>query len=73
MTGRRRSAAAAAAALALAFAGCAAAPAAGAPPWRELFDGAALGGFAVTDFGGQGEVAVRDGRLWLARAGQRPG
>lgn len=67
MTAPRRSAAALALAATIALAGCAAAPDAGsgAPPWRELFDGKALGGFAVTDFGGQGEVAVRDGRLHL--------
>jgi hypothetical protein len=69
MTARHRSPAAPALALAiaLAFAGCAAAPDAGsdAPAWRELFDGKELGSFAVTDFGGQGEVAVQDGRLLL--------
>jgi hypothetical protein len=67
MTAPHRSAAALALAATIALAGCAAAPVAGsgAPPWRELFDGKALGGFAVTDFGGQGEVAVRDGRLVL--------
>lgn len=55
-----------AAALAL-LAGCAGAPdaAATAPAWRPLFDGQGLGAFAVTDFGGQGEVAVRDGALVL--------
>lgn len=38
-------------------------------PWRELFDGRHagrdLGAFTATDFGGQGDVAVRDGRLCL--------
>ena len=34
-------------------------------PWHELFDGSSLGQFVSTDFGGQGEVAVRDGRLQL--------
>jgi hypothetical protein len=48
----------------LALAGCAAAPA-GEPPWRPLFDGRSLAGFEITDFGGQGEVAVRDGRIRL--------
>lgn len=43
----------------------AAAPAPIPSAWIDGFDGAALGGFAVTDFGGQGEVAVRDGRLVL--------
>jgi hypothetical protein len=67
MTARHRSLAAPALALAIAFASCAAASGAGSasPPWRDLFDGKALGGFAVTDFGGQGEVAVRDGCLLL--------
>jgi hypothetical protein len=35
------------------------------PPWHELFDGRSLGQFVSTDFGGQGVVAVRDGRLQL--------
>jgi hypothetical protein len=34
-------------------------------PWTELFDGRSLGQFVVTDFGGQGEVAVADGALHL--------
>lgn len=34
-------------------------------PWHDLFDGRTLQGFAVTDYGGQGEVAVREGRLHL--------
>jgi hypothetical protein len=34
-------------------------------PWRELFDGRSLGEFVVTDFGGQGEIAVRQGLLRL--------
>ena len=34
-------------------------------PWHELFDGGSLGQFVSTDFGGQGEVTVRDGRLEL--------
>ena len=34
-------------------------------PWVELFDGATLGGFVATQFGGEGEVAVRDGAIEL--------
>lgn len=34
-------------------------------PWTELFDGRTLSAFTVTDFGGQGTVEVRDGRLHL--------
>lgn len=34
-------------------------------PWTELFDGRSLGQLVVTDFGGQGEVLVQDGRLEL--------
>ncbi|MCA8950260.1 MAG: DUF1080 domain-containing protein [Planctomycetes bacterium] len=34
-------------------------------PWTELFDGRTLGAFASTRFGGEGEVAVRDGELRL--------
>ena len=47
----------------LLLAACAAAP--HQPTWHELFDGRTLGGFVVTDFGGQGEVEVKDGRLCL--------
>lgn len=43
--------------------GCRTAPPA--PAWQQLFDGQGLGAFTSTDFGGQGEVAVRDGRLQL--------
>jgi hypothetical protein len=45
------------------LAGCTTGPAAA--PWTDLFDGAQLGKFVVTDFGGQGEVAVRDGAIEL--------
>jgi len=55
---------AASAALACLLAACAAAPPAE-EPWTDLFDGRSLAGFEVTDFGGQGEVAVREGRLRL--------
>jgi hypothetical protein len=34
-------------------------------PWQPLFDGRSLAGWQITDFGGQGEVSVRDGRLCL--------
>jgi hypothetical protein len=47
----------------LALAGCASAPTPAA--WHEMFDGRGLGAFAVTDFGGQGEVDVQVGRLCL--------
>jgi hypothetical protein len=47
----------------LALAGCAAAPAPAS--WHELLDGSGLGAFAVTDFGGQGAVEVREARLCL--------
>jgi hypothetical protein len=33
--------------------------------WQGLFDGKTLGQWKVTDFGGQGEVAVKDGKLML--------
>lgn len=61
-------------ALLLAGVGCASAPTttapkAGAPAtsaaWIDLFDGRSLGAFVATDYGGQGEVTVRDGRLQL--------
>jgi hypothetical protein len=34
-----------------------------APEWISLFDGESLENWSVTDFGGQGEVEVKDGRL----------
>jgi hypothetical protein len=33
--------------------------------WRTLFDGKSLDGWEESDFGGQGEVAVEDGKLIL--------
>jgi hypothetical protein len=33
------------------------------PSWIELFDGRELGAFAPTEFGGEGAVVVRDGRI----------
>lgn len=33
--------------------------------WRDLFDGKSLDGWAISDFGGQGEVKVKDGVLVL--------
>jgi hypothetical protein len=36
-----------------------------APPWIELFDGRTTAGFEVTSFGGEGDVAARDGALYL--------
>ena len=35
------------------------------PAWRELFDGRTLDGFVATQFGGEGEVAVRRGAIEL--------
>jgi hypothetical protein len=54
----------AALAFALALPGCRSAPAP--EPWHELFDGESLAGWAATEFGGEGEVAVREGRIVLA-------
>ncbi|MCA8965554.1 MAG: DUF1080 domain-containing protein [Planctomycetes bacterium] len=34
-------------------------------PWRDLFDGRSLGPFVSTQFGGEGEVAVHDGAIFL--------
>lgn len=61
MTGRPRPASAAAAVLLIA--GCAAGPRAEATPWRPLFDGHSLAGLATAGFGGDGAIAVADGRL----------
>jgi len=35
------------------------------PKWRSLFNGKTLDGWAITDFGGQGDVLVDDGNLVL--------
>ncbi len=52
------------------FAACsAAARPAEAGPWIDLFDGRGLSGWQITEFGGEGEVVVADGRLIL-RAGE---
>ena len=37
-----------------------------APDWRPLFDGSTLTGWQATRFGGEGEVAVSDGRIEMA-------
>lgn len=42
-------------------------PAPGETGWRPLFDGTTLAGWKATDFGGQGEVKVQDGRIVLER------
>lgn len=50
------------------FAGCrtaAPAPAPAGAPWIELFDGRSLHGFSLTEFGGEGPVAVADGAIQL--------
>ena len=60
MTRARRLGAIAAALLAVA---CQTAPTPA--PWHEIFDGAQLGAFVATDFGGQGDVAVVDGTIRL--------
>ncbi len=35
------------------------------PTWQPLFDGKSLDGWKVTNFGGEGEVTVEDGRMLL--------
>lgn len=52
-----------AATLLLSCAACVAGPAEA--PWNECFDGASLALWEVTDFGGQGPVAVQDGCIEL--------
>lgn len=34
--------------------------------WQSLFDGKTLEGWKVTDFGGQGEVSIKEGQIILA-------
>lgn len=55
----------AALALVWVFGACAGTPQPTPAPWHELFDGHALAAFAPCVFGGDGEVAVRDGALEL--------
>jgi hypothetical protein len=57
-------------ALAVVVGGCRTAPVATADElspaaWQSLFDGSSLAGWSATEFGGEGEVVVRDGRLQL--------
>jgi hypothetical protein len=35
------------------------------PEWKSLFDGKSLAGWKSTEFGGEGEVAVKDGAILL--------
>jgi hypothetical protein len=41
--------------------------------WTALFDGRALGDFAPTAFGGEGEVRIEDGRIVLDQGGPLTG
>jgi hypothetical protein len=34
-------------------------------PWQSLFDGRTLDGWRITEFGGQGDVTVEDGKILL--------
>lgn len=61
MSGRNRALALAA----LLLAACGAPPPRAPIGWIELFDGASLAGWQSTAFGGEGDVAVRDGALHL--------
>ncbi|HZZ70961.1 MAG TPA: DUF1080 domain-containing protein [Pirellulales bacterium] len=36
------------------------------PAWTSLFDGKTLGKWKPTEFGGQGEVTIKDGAIYLA-------
>ena len=36
--------------------------------WKELFDGKTLHGWKPTEFGGEGKVEVKDGRIVMERA-----
>ena len=37
------------------------------PAWTELFDGESMQGWIATEFGGEGEVSVREGKLILGQ------
>lgn len=41
------------------------APQPAAPKWRSLFDGKSLAGWKGVEFGGEGEVYVKQGEMWL--------
>ena len=41
--------------------------------WRSLFDGASLGGWKKTPFGGEGEVSVEDGSILIDRGSKMSG
>jgi hypothetical protein len=41
--------------------------------WRSLFDGKSLDGWKATNFGGEGEVAVRDGAVVMERGSDMTG
>lgn len=43
------------------------------PPWKSLFDGKSLGDWKPTQFGGEGEVEVKDGELILNMGGPLTG
>jgi hypothetical protein len=41
--------------------------------WKNLFDGKTLDGWEITDFGGQGDVEVKDGAIELAMGSEMTG
>src|SRR5258708_7962169 len=41
--------------------------------WKSLFDGKSLAGWKATNFGGEGEVSVRDGTVVLAQGNDMTG
>jgi hypothetical protein len=44
-----------------------------APAWKDLFDGKTLSGWDITDFGGQGDVEVKDGAIVLEMGSEMTG
>src|SRR4051794_37742745 len=43
------------------------------PAWRSLFDGKSLAGWKITNFGGEGEVEVRDGAIVMEQGNDMTG
>jgi hypothetical protein len=43
------------------------------PAWKSLFDGKSLGGWKATNFGGEGEVTIKDGAVLMEKGNDMTG